>query len=119
MVEVLMREIPKYTQYELSNNFKNKLDELSLNKNDASIKYGIEESILNDIMDSKVMFKRKHYLAVQNILNISEDELFAQVEKPTEVYYRATQDSEEIKEVVEKIDILFNEWIFQKKIYGK
>lgn len=119
MVEVLLREIPKYTQYELSNFVKNKMNELKLDSKEFSNQLAIEESILNDIINSELVFKKKHYLAIQSILDIKEEELFAEAEKPTEIHYRASSHSDEVKKVVEKVDILFNEWVFQKKIFGK
>ncbi len=115
--EVLSKSktFPRYTQYEISELVNSKI-EMGLAVESLC---GEDLITLTQILEKKVSFKIKHYKLAAQILELSEEELLAEVHYDNEVYCRSTiENNSELSVFVEKVESLFGEWINQKKIAG-
>ncbi|MDT1995704.1 hypothetical protein MX633_03335 [Carnobacterium divergens] len=113
-----MRELPKYTQYEITTLVNKMIDTQNKDFLEFSSFYQVDSEILSEIVADEVVFKMPHYEAASKILEIDITELLSDLEHESTVYFRAETNSSEINEFVNKMEYLFTEWIYQKKITG-
>lgn len=119
MKQVNTRELPKYTQYELSNLVNEQVKNSGKSITDLSSSLELSNTILNEVIEGEVIFKMPHYNAVSVILDESVEELLSKLEYEQTCYFRANENNSEIEEFVSKMDYLFTEWVYQSKLSGE
>lgn len=113
-------QIPNYTQYQLTNIVREKLDHSGLNRVLFAKLHNVDDQILEEILEGKVIYKIKHYDAVGSILNKRVEDLIGKHTLENDTYFRTnTDDARELEKVVNTASHLFVEWIKQKKIFGE
>lgn len=113
-----VRELPKYTQYEITTLVNKMINAQNKNLLEFSSFYEIDNDILNEIVADEVIFKMPHYEVASKILQVDIEDLLSDLKRDSNVYFRAKTNSSEINEFVNKMEYLFNEWVYQKKIAG-
>ncbi|MCM3742428.1 hypothetical protein M3210_19735 [Oceanobacillus luteolus] len=101
-VTILVDTIPKYTQYQLSQMVKAEVEKENLGIGEISLKYNVDQNLLNDILLEQVKFKAKHYEVVSSILGLSVSELLADEEiKPISFRSKHEESDQDInREIV-------------------
>lgn len=119
MAQVNTRELPKYTQYELSNLVNEQVKNSNKSITDLSSSLEVSNTILNEVIEGEVIFKMSHYNVVSVILGESVEELLSNLEYEQTCYFRANENNSEIEEFVSKMGYLFTEWVYQSKLSGE
>ena len=113
-----VRELPKYTQYEITTLVNKMINAQNKNLLEFSSFYEIDNDILNEIIADEVVFKMPHYEVASKILQVDIEDLLSDLKRDSNVYFRAKTNSSEINEFLNKMEYLFNEWVYQKKVAG-
>ena len=113
-----VRELPKYTQYEITTLVTKMINAQNKNLLEFSSFYEIDNDILNEIIADEVVFKMPHYEVASKILQVDIEDLLSDLKRDSNVYFRAKTNSSEINEFLNKMEYLFNEWVYQKKVAG-
>src|SRR5690554_1618 len=109
-VTVLVDTIPKYTQYQLSQMVKSETEKESLGIDEISLKYNVDQKLLDDILQGRVKFKAKHYEVVSSILGLSINDLLADEEiKPISFRSKHEESDLDINREIKKISNFFVE----------
>lgn len=112
--------IPKYTQYQLSQLVRSKLQNMNMSVQKASLNYSVDEELLQDILGEQVKFKSKHYQVVSTITGHSIEELLKD-EEIQPISFRSVHDEED-QVVIAKIDVIsdfFKDVALFKKLTGE
>ncbi|MDW5524639.1 hypothetical protein R6Z02_12845 [Carnobacterium maltaromaticum] len=112
------RELPKYTQYEITALVNKMINAQTQDLFELSSSFEIDSEILSEILAGDVVFKMPHYKTASIILKIDVEELLSELEYDAEFYFRSDTNNSEINEFVNKMEYLFTEWVYQKKIAG-
>ena len=109
-------QIPNYTQYQLTNILRDILDNSGVNRISFSKIHNVDEQIIEEVLEGKVIYKMKHYEVVSSILNKPVEELIGTHTLNNESLLLETDDDQDIKMLINIATELFAEWIKQKRI---
>lgn len=119
-VTIVVDTIPKFTQYQLSQMVKVKVEQENLGIYEFSLKYNVNQNLLNDIVQEQVKYKAKHYEVVSSLLGLSISELLADEEiKPISFRSKHEESDQYINREIKKISNFFVEVALLKKLHGR
>lgn len=108
---------PVYTSHELSKMVRDKRTTSKLDVSEFAAQHGIASDMLTEIEAGKCSFSPQMYKICGRILNLTPEELLAEiVDDEKAVNYRVSDSDQGIKDTFDKANMLFNEIIMQKKI---
>lgn len=100
--------LPKYSKYEIQDMIRDKVEETE----------GINNSLTEELLSTDSFWTSKHYQNAAEILEMKPEELVEMLpDEPLEsVSFRAVENTEEINEVVEDVNDIFELLAYQLKI---
>lgn len=108
---------PVYTSYELSKMVREKRKDENLTISEFAIKYGTDDKMVEEIELGSCSFSPKVYRVCGSILNLSSEELLAEViDDEATANFRTSDRGEGVESTFKMANMLFNEIIMQKKI---
>lgn len=110
--------LPRYTQYELSSMMNKLINNSSLTPDQFAETNNLDFKLLVETLDGNTIFKPKHYQLVSKLLNLTMDEIFEEIPCDSLAFFRTSDYGPEVNEFVNKTKKLFEEWVYQEKIFG-